>query len=157
MTINNFKLSVLCAFLIIVQFLINNLTIIYVDLLTIVPIILLLSGRYNWLQLIILSIIADLIGHWYLGSHLLAITILSLFSNGFANFYKICNAFQRTVLAGLFFLFSGLIVYIVSIATERAYLSGWGFVTALFVALPIVQYLMNRWILASSSDFLFYD
>ena len=55
----------LCAILI------NNLTIFYVDILAIVLVCLLLGGNYNWTQLIILSLLADLFGHWYLGSHLL--------------------------------------------------------------------------------------
>lgn len=156
MTINNIKLTILCLILILVQFLINNLTILYVDLLTIVPLVLLLDNRYNWIQLIVLSLLCDLIGHWYFGSHLLAITILSIFSVRLVNFYKICNAFQKLVINGFFLTLLLAIIYVISLATARVYISWYGFLANIFVGLPLIQLLISRFVFPRNSEYIFY-
>ena len=157
MIVNNFKLAILFLALVIIQILVNNFTVIYIDNLALVLVVLLLSGRYSWIQLIVLSLIADLIGHWYLGSHLLAITLLSMFSANFANFYKVCNGFQRSIITGLFYLGLIFIIYLISLATSRVYVSFSGLFLSLIVILPLVQMLINRWLLGSNSDYIFYD
>lgn len=156
MTVNNIKLSILCIILVLCQFLINNLTILYVDLLTIVPLILLLDNRYNWLQLIVLSLLCDLIGHWYFGSHLLAITILSFFSCRIVNFYKICGIFQKLIISCFFLTLLLAIIYAISLATARVYVSWYGFLVNIVVGLPLIKLLMNRFVLPRNSEYIFY-
>ena len=80
MILKNLRLIIFVLILLVIQFLINNLSIFYVDLLGIILITLLIEGKSSWLALVLLSLIADLFGHWYLGSHLFAIVILSVFS-----------------------------------------------------------------------------
>lgn len=156
MTISNIKLTILCLVLILTQFLINNLTILYVDLLTIVPLVLLLDNRYNWFQLIILSLLCDLIGHWYFGSHLLAITILSVFSVRVVNFYKICNSFQKLFINGFFLTLLLAIIYVISLATARVYISWYGFLVNVCIALPLIQLLISKFVLPRNSEYIFY-
>jgi hypothetical protein len=75
--VNNLRFVLLCTVLIFLQFIINNFTIFYIDIIAILLISLLLRGNLIWVQLITISFIGDLIGHWYLGSHLLTVVLLS--------------------------------------------------------------------------------
>jgi cell shape-determining protein MreD len=100
--------------------------------------------------------LADLFGHWYLGSHLLAITILSFFSAKFTNFYRMCNWFQRTVTANFFFMFLNAIIYAVELATHKVFNSWQGGVLELLVLMPIIQWCLDKVIHQRSSEFIFY-
>ena len=157
MTINNIRLALFCFSLILLQFTLNNLTIFYVDLLAIVLVSLLLIGGYSWLQLISLCLVADLIGHWYLGCHLLAVTLLSLFSGGFVNFYRMCNWFQRTMISSVFFLLLVLIIYLVQLMAGKNFSSPFSLVLEIFILLPVVQLLLHLVVIRNSADFFYND
>lgn len=139
------------------QFAINNLTIFYVDLFAIVLVSMLMRGNISWPQLILLSLFADLVGHWYLGSHLLATVILSLFSSKFVNFYRMCSWFQRNIISSMFFIAMAFIIYIVELVTGKVFTSKIGFVLELLVLLPLVQALLNKVVFKRPEEYIFND
>ena len=157
MITNSFRLILFCVLLTFVQFLFNNLTIFYVDLFAIVLISLLLNGGYSWGQLVALSLFADLVGHWFLGTHLLAITILSLFSNRFINFYRLCNWFQRSLFSSIFYLMMSCIIFLVELATGKIYNTPASLIFEIMVLLPLIQAVLYAVIIKKPPEFILYD
>lgn len=157
MIVNNLRLIIFCIILVFAQFLINNLTIFYVDILAIVLVCLLMGGTYSWTQLIILSLVADLFGHWYLGSHLLAITILSIFSAKFTNFYRVSNWLPRTIMANLFFSILIFIVYLIDLVVGKVFTSLNSLIFEVVVLMPLIQFILQKFVNLRSSDIIFYD
>lgn len=157
MIVNNLRLIIFCIILVFAQFLINNLTIFYVDILAIVLICLLMGGNYSWTQLIILSLLADLFGHWYLGSHLLAITILSVFSAKFTSFYRVSNWLPRTIMANIFFSILLLIIYLIDVVLGKVFTSLSSLLFEVVVLMPLIQFILQKFVNLRSSDIIFYD
>jgi hypothetical protein len=150
--INNVRLIVLCFIVVFAQTLINNLTIFYVDIVGLVLISLLILGNYTWLQLIILSMIADLFGHWLLGTHLLTVVILSNFSIKFSRFYRMCNWLSRTIIANGFFIFFNLIIYMIDFTVGRILISWYSLIVELLILMPLVQLLLQKIIISNASS-----
>lgn len=154
---NNLRLIIFCLILLIVQFLINNLTIFYVDLFGIILVLLLLIGNKSWSKLIFISIAADLFGHWYLGCHLFGIVILSLFSTNFISFYKICNSFQKIFIANIFFILLNLIIYAIDFVIDKRFNSLSSILVEVMIFLPLIQLTLDKLVNKSPSEFIFYD
>lgn len=77
MQIKYLNLSILIIIILFLQLIINNTTILYIDCLTLLLVAFLLDGLFPVRLILIVSLLADLFGHWYLGTHLLAITLIS--------------------------------------------------------------------------------
>ena len=88
MQIKYFSLYTLIIVILVLQLLINNATILYIDCLTLVLVALLLDGFFSVRFIFIVCLLADLFGHWYLGTHLLAIILISFPIRGLVNFYQ---------------------------------------------------------------------
>lgn len=157
MILRNLRLILFVLSLLITQFLINNLSIFYVDLLGIVLIITLIENKSSWLVLVILSIVADLFGHWYLGSHLFAILLLSWLSTRTSRFYLLCGWVNRTVIANFFFLLMGLVIYLLDLVLGKTFTSLSSIALELFFLMPLVQFIFNTFVHAKSSEFIWYD
>ena len=157
MTANNLRLALFGICLIITQFFVNNFTIFYVDLFAILLVSILMLGSFSWGMLIILSIVADVIGHWALGSHLLAIILLSIFSGRFVNFYGMFGFFQRTIVTALFFLALIIISYIIELLTGKVFTSVRSILLEIFILLPLVQFILGKFIFKRSSDLIYHD
>jgi hypothetical protein len=155
MIVNNLRLIILCIILLFAQFLINNLTIFYIDILAIVLVCLLMGGTYSWTQLIILSLVADLFGHWYLGSHLLTITILSVFSAKFTNFYRVSNWLPRTIMANLLFSILIFIIHLIDLVVGKIFTSLNSLILEIVVLLPFIQFILQIFFDQRSPDILF--
>lgn len=157
MILRNLRLILFVLSLLITQFLINNLSIFYVDLLGIILIITLIENKSSWLTLVILSIIADLFGHWYLGSHLFAILLLSGLSARMSRFYLLCGWVNRTMIANFFFLLMGLVIYLLDILLGKTFTSLPSIALELFFLMPLVQFIFNHFVHVKSSEFIWYD
>lgn len=157
MITSNLRLALFCILLVITQFAINNFTVLYVDLFALVLISIVLRSNIAWPQLIILSLIADLVGHWFLGTHLLAITIVSLFSGKFVNFYRMCSWFQRLIISSMFFLLLTAIIYLVELITGRVFPLTISLLIEILLLLPLVELLLNKLVFKRSSEFIFHD
>jgi cell shape-determining protein MreD len=116
-----------------------------------------MGGNYSWTQLIILSLLADLFGHWYLGSHLLAITILSIFSSKFTSFYRVSNWLPRTIMANIFFSILLLIIYLIDVIVGKVFTSFSSLVFEVIVLMPLIQFILQKFVNLRPSDIIFYD
>lgn len=157
MILRHLRLILFVLSLLITQFLINNLSIFYVDLLGIVLIITLIENKSSWLVLVTLSLVADLFGHWYLGSHLFAILLLSGLSTRMSRFYLLCGWINRTMIANFFFLLMGLVIYLLDLALGKTFTSLFSIALELFFLMPLVQFIFNTFVHAKSSEFIWYD
>lgn len=153
--VNKVSFIIFCIILVVAQFLTNNFSIFYVDLFAILLVSLLLRGNLLWLQLIILSFVGDLIGHWFLGTHLLVVVLLSYFTNKIANFYRMCGWFPRTLISIFYLAIFYLIVYIVELSTKRVVTSLDDILVQLLVFLPLVQLVLNLLTTQKSSEYYF--
>lgn len=157
MILRHLRLILFVLSLLITQFLINNLSIFYVDLLGIVLIITLIENKSSWLVLVTLSLVADLFGHWYLGSHLFTILLLSGLSTRMSRFYLLCGWINRTMIANFFFLLMGLVIYLLDLALGKTFTSLFSIALELFFLMPLVQFIFNTFVHAKSSEFIWYD
>ncbi|AUR51529.1 hypothetical protein CUN60_04235 [Aquella oligotrophica] len=155
MIVNNLRFIILCTVLVFLQFTINNFTIFYVDVIAILLVSLLLRGNLIWLQLIILSFIGDLIGHWYLGSHLLAVVIISFFTGKVANFYRMCGWFPRMIISMFYFALFFFVIYLIELSTHRVFTSVDSLIFQLLVILPLVQFVLEKLTVRKPSEYYF--
>lgn len=155
MIVNNLRFVLLCTVLIFFQFIINNFTIFYIDIIAILLISLLLRGNLIWVQLITISFIGDLIGHWYLGSHLLTVVLLSYFTNKVANFYRMCGWFPRMLISMFYFALFFLVIYLIELLTRRVFTSVDSLIFQLLVILPVVQLILDKLTVRKPSEYYF--
>ena len=157
MILKNLRLIIFVLILLLAQFLINNLSIFYVDLLGIILINLLIEGKSSWLALVLLSLVADLFGHWYLGSHLLAIVVLSVFSVRVNRFYQLCGWINRSIIANFFFLLMSLVIYLIDILLGKTFTSFYSITLELVLLMPLVQFTLNYIVNLKSTEFIWYE
>lgn len=157
MILRNLRLILFVLSLLITQFLINNLSIFYVDLLGVVLIITLMENKSSWLMLVILSLVADLFGHWYLGSHLFAILMLSTFSVRMSRFYLLCGWINRNVIANFFFILMSGVIYLIDISLGKTFTSLSSIVLELVLLMPLVQFAFSHIVHVKSSEFIWYE
>lgn len=148
----------ICLFLsLIVQFIINNFTIVYIDIFGAILVLMLLIGTYSWLSLIIISILADLFGHWYLGTHLIGLVIISMLSGNITNFYKMCNPLHKSVIAALYYSVLSIVIILIELVSNKIFFSPISIVIQLFVVIPFVQLVIYSFINTKKSNFLIYE
>lgn len=156
MILRNLRLILLLIVLAITQFIVNDFTIFYIDVIGVVSLSLLLEGKSNWWKLILISIFADLIGHWYLGTHLLAIVLLSFFSGSFNRYYQLCGWVNRSFIVVIYFLVMNLIIYGIDIVIGKTFFTFPNLALEVFVVVPIVQVWLKL-ITQKSTEFIWYD
>ncbi len=116
MQINNFKFIIFIVITIIIQVVISIFSNIAIDLLGIILVILFLYGVNSLRASLILTIISDLFSHWYLGSHLFAIILLSFMTEKLINHFRISYHVQKLLLLIIFYsIFTAFIILINSI------------------------------------------
>ncbi|MCE2706078.1 MAG: hypothetical protein LW807_03290 [Proteobacteria bacterium] len=151
------KLIVLTLFLSIVQLLINSSSIIYADLLGVFLVVLLVNQFCLYRQLIIIAFFADIVGHWYLGTHLFALITISFLADKYFNFYKISNIFQKIISIIVFYsLFNGVIT-IIGLLTHNIRVDTLSFIIEIIVLCPIMFAIVGKILGLSTVDTLFND
>lgn len=141
---NHIKLYLFILAIIIAQTIINSSTYIYVDILGILLIILLSTKTSAFYQLILISIIADLIGRWYLGTHLFSITIISIFTNRYYNFYKIINYINKNIYIIICNLLLFTIMGLIGLITNNVSLKYFDLLIELLIICPILFFITNK-------------
>lgn len=139
------------------QFMINNFTIFYVDIFGAIIVVAIMIGSYSWLSLICLSLLADLLSHWYLGTHLIALVLISIVSSKIVNFYKISNAINKFVIVAFYYSLLSLIIVIIEFATGRVFFSASNLLFQIFVVIPVVQLMVHLISKKNKSNSLFYE
>ncbi len=154
MRIDSLRLTTFIFICAILEIIINNATILYVDLLGIVLIILLVNEVYTISSLIVLSIFADLIGHWYLGSHLLSVTLVSFATSSFINFYRMCNTMQKIFIIILFYSLFVCVIVGIEAVTRTMHFSLISYFLEVVILLPIMLWLFTKFIVKTPADII---
>lgn len=128
----------------------------YVDIFGILLLISLLSGSYSWPKMVIFSLIADIFGHWYLGTHLVTIVMVSFLAPNMVNFYRMSGWFQRSLITNLYFIIFNLLMYAIDIILSKTHLSVSGFVFEVLIIMPLIQILLDKFIIQKDSEFIWY-
>ena len=157
---NNLKLSqvkliILTIFFIMLQLVINATSKIYIDLLGVLLVTILVNQLYVYRQLIVIAFIADLIGHWYLGSHLFAIILISFLTDRNYNFFKISNYLQKNISIIICYILFSLIVGGISLLTHNIRVDYLSFIIETFILCPTVFLIISKIFNNQSAD-IFY-
>ncbi len=157
MKTNKMKLTLLIIALSCWELFINNVTPIYVDLLGVLLVIRLVNDSYSLRGLVVLSLLADLIGHWYLGSHLIIILLLSFITTNIPHFYRICGFWQKNTLLILFYtLFCAGLTLLAWITGKYSFY--WiGYIFEIIIFIPIINYLFIKVIKQRFDNLIFND
>lgn len=156
MIANNLRLGIFLIVLLVGQFLINNLTVFYVDFFGILLVISLMSGAYSWPKMVVFSLLADIFGHWYLGTHLISIVILSFIVHNLVNFYRMCGWFQRTLVTNVFFFIMHVIIFCIDLVMGRTYSTIGSIMVEAVLFMPIIQFILDKLIIQKTSEFVWY-
>lgn len=143
MQIKYLNLSILIIIILFLQLIINNTTILYIDCLTLLLVAFLLDGLFPVRLILIVSLLADLFGHWYLGTHLLAITLISFPTKGLVNFYRVSNILQKVVLNGIFAFIAYMIIGFIDLLVHKSSINWINLVVEIIVLNPIILLLSN--------------
>lgn len=154
---SNLRLGIFLFLLLVSQFLINNFTIFYVDFFGILLIVSLMSGAYSWPKMIVFSLLADIFGHWYLGTHLVSIVIISFMVHNLVNFYRMCGWLQRTLVTNVFFIVMKLVIFVIDAILSRTYVSINSLIFEIVICMPIIQLVLEKIIIKRTSEFVWYD
>ncbi len=140
---NNIKLLILIFGLMLFQLIINNLTVLYLDCLSVILIILLFR-KNSYLKLIIfIAFFTDLIGHWYLGSHLFAVILLSFLSQKLVITYSLSGSLQKMAMISIFYAMLSGIMMLIGLLTGNSFINWIDFSIEVLVLCPIILWLFN--------------
>lgn len=154
MRIRKIKFILFILLLTIIQLLINSFNKCAVDILGVFLVILLSYGFYSLRFVISISLLADLFGHWYLGSHLLCILIIGVFISNLVNYFKISSFIQKLIIIIAFY---SLLIASVTIVNGILKNYTFGFYSYLFEIIllcPIILALFDSYIVKlNASEF----
>lgn len=143
--------------LLIIQIIINSATIFYVDILGIVLIVFLMSSEIRWPNIIWTSILADLFGYWFLGTHLIAIVVLSIVIQKLINFYRMVNWLARYIFTSIAYLCMSLVIYIVDELVGKTHLQMINILFTLLFIIPLVLFVTRNFFVKDTSGIIWYD
>jgi rod shape-determining protein MreD len=115
---------------------------------------LLLDGLCSNRFLLVASLLADLLGHWYLGTHLLAITLVSFPAKGLVNFYRVSNFLQKIVLNGIFALIAYLLIGSIDALAHKSGISWKNLLVEIVILNPIILLMLSTVIVKLPSDII---
>lgn len=136
---NNIKFIFLVILLSVFQVTINNSTGLYIDCLSVAIIILLFSNVFSFIVVVLLSLLADLLGHWYLGSHLFVAVALSFLSVPLINYYRLSGYVQMSVIVCIFYALLTAVITLIGFVTHNLFINWLGFVVEIFILCPVIQ------------------
>ena len=154
MQVSYFRLVIFVILILVFQLIINSATTLYFDCLTLLLIAMLLEGVSGVRLLIIICLLADLFGHWYFGTHLLAITLISFFTNWFSRFYRMCDILQKIVLNALFSFFTYIIISLITLVVHNFNINWIDLLIEVLLINPIILLILNKFIITLSPDII---
>jgi hypothetical protein len=139
----------------VVQIVLNSCTSLYLDLMGALIIILLLTNNYNFKSLIILTFLADLIGHWYLGTHLFA-AICMIFLTGYVtNFFNISTFLKKSIILAVFYTLFLLIIALIDLGLHNIGMHWFNFVIEVGIFSPLILKSLNTLLINHNDDIIF--
>jgi|SRR6185437_6755862 len=154
MQVKYLNLFILIVIILAFQLIINNTTILYIDCMTLVLVTLLLDGFFPVRIIFVVCLLADLFGHWYFGTHLLAITLISFPTKGLVNFYRVSNVLQKVVLNGIFALIAYGIIGLVDVLLHKSGMNWINLLIELLVLNPIILLMLSAFVIKLPSDIM---
>lgn len=153
---SNLKLAILIIALSIFQVIINNSTILYIDCLSVILVALLFNKNLPLRLIIGISLFADLMGHWYLGSHLFGAILLSFLSQRMVIFFSLSSKFQQCFIISIFYAMLTGVLTTIGLLTHNTFINWLNFSIEIFVLCPVIFGLLHltyvRWY---SSDIIY--
>ncbi len=140
---NNIRFLLLILSLSIFQLIINSSTIFYIDCLGVILIILLFKKNISLRIIILLSFFTDLMGHWYIGSHLFAVIIISFFTQNLFTMYAMGSSIQRTFMISIFYALLSGIISLIGILTHSGFINWLDFGLEVILLCPLIQWLFS--------------
>lgn len=142
---HNYKRRLNCFIVIavIVNFIVNSLANTPIDVISLVIIGLMLVRMISWSHLLALSCISDCINFSSLGSHLLAIVIISYSIDPLYNYFWVGSSLQKFICILIHFIFLVLIICGVEVIVSNVNYTLLG-VFKTFLFLPIWLYMLNN-------------
>ncbi len=152
---NNPQFYLYIIFLAVIQIIINNTFPLYVDLLGVTVVILILCGNYTLITLFFISILADLIGHWYLGTHLIAAICLSFMPKSTTNYFNISTFFHKSVT--LMFMSSAflLLIFCIDLILHNAVINITSLFLEVIIIAPLLLKTLDSFIIVQNRDLIF--
>lgn len=156
MKTNNFRLPLYIIIIAIIQLMINtNSSKLYLDLLGLVIVIIILSNNYTFKSLIIISIIADLIGHWYLGTHLIAAISLTFISTSTTNFFNISTFLHKCIMLMFFTAIFLLVMLVIDLVVHNTIISPISFIIEVAICAPLLLRFLEKILIKHTQDIIF--
>jgi len=140
----NVKLYFLVSILALAQIFINSSASIYLDILGMLLIVLLVNRTILFYQLILVAIIADLIGKWYLGTHAFSVILLGIISNRYFNFYKMLSSLNQIIFIIIYAIFQSAIISIIGLVTRNLSFHVINLLLELIIVCPIIFMLVRK-------------
>jgi membrane protein YqaA with SNARE-associated domain len=134
---------VLLSLLLIVQVLINSMTNWSIDIFGSIIIVLALTDD-ALLVITLIAAIADLLGHWYLGTHLLSILVIGAVFEYIRQFFVICSFMQRLSLVTLCFISFSIVECIIDVVSHGMRINLYSYIINIFVICPLVFLLLGN-------------
>lgn len=149
--INLYIMILMCA---VIELILNNISYYLFDFLGIILVILLLNQADNLMEVIVVSLLADLIGRWYLGTHLIAVMLMQLSANYFYNYYRICNFLQKWLILIINYLCLLLIIFLLELIFKNILFNFYGVLIEIFLVIPGLNLCWQKFI-TSDQEFYF--
>lgn len=153
--IYHIKLYTLIIVFTIFEAAINSSSILYIDLVGIFVLSLLVNKMCLFRQLILFSIIADLTGRWYLGTHLFTLILISFFSDRYHAFYKLSNISQKNIFFIMCAIIQSTFIALIGIITNNFKVDIISFATEILVICPLVFMISTTVLKQYYSDMLY--
>lgn len=154
MQISYFRFSLLIGLILIIQSIVNNTTILYFDCLPLLLVAILLEGIFEIRLIFMICLLADLFGHWYLGTHLLSITLVSFLTKGFVNFYRVSNVLQKVIFNGIFSLIAYIIITLVGLVMHNSNFGWLNLLIEVIIINPVILFILSSFIIKMPPDII---
>ena len=139
---NKYLQLILFIILILLEVYINNISKVYIDIMGVVLLIYVINFNLSIKNIVIISLIADLIGFWYLGTHLIAIITVSILSDKLANYFNLLNTFQKIIFMYIIYALMALIILIIGKVIHNYFINMPGFFIEL-ILIPFLYFLID--------------
>ena len=153
---NRYLQIILFLLLILSEIYINNASKVYIDLIGVFLLIYVINFSLSIQNMILISLIADLIGFWYLGTHLLAIIIVSMVTDRLTNYFSLLNLLQKFLYMFFFYALMVSLILLIGKISHNYFINLAGFLFEILLC-PIL-FLIIKTIREQNknNDFIYY-
>ena len=137
------------------QILINSSTKLYLDLMGAIIVILLLNNNYTFKSLIIITFLADIIGHWYIGTHLFAAILITFLSSRVTTFFNLSTFLKKNLIVAFFYALFLLIVSLIDLCLHNPGMHVTDIIIEIFIFSPIILKILDNLLIKHTENIIF--